>query len=791
MKAKLYLPVFILLIIITGIIIIFYLRKTRSEKLDNKIATYSGSESCIPCHQRFYQLWHDSHHGLAMQPVTKEFVDNNIKSFNKKIKVGTDVFEVTLDGDTLVFIETKRSGMDSEYPAVHTMGGKYIYYFLTPLTGGRLQVLPLAYDCKTDSWYNNPESGVRHFETIEDAPLDWMNYLYTFNTTCYNCHVSQLETNYDLEYNTYTTTWREPGINCETCHGPSYEHIVECVRAGEGNIPDDLKIVQTSEYTSEQHNAACGSCHAKATVIAQEFEPGARFYDYFDLITLENPDFYADGRDLGENYTMTTWEMNQCAENSGMHCVDCHTSSGRYRFAGDNANNACMPCHSDKVSNVSAHSFHSPDSEGSECIACHMPKTEFARMDRSDHSFRPPMPQATITFGSPNACNICHEDKSAEWAEMEIQKTHQREYQKETIDNGYLIRKARDGKWSELDKLLTGLENEKFNKIYTTSFIRLLENCSDPAKWEVMLKLTRHESPLVRGAAAHSLYTSDSKQAFERLAELVDDDYRVVRLNAAFAISSYPDYYLNDSNRIKISAALEEYKNSLITHPDDWSAHYNLGNYYSNLNEFDNALLAYNTSIRIFNEAIMPMVNAGYIYSLQGNYRRAEEMFTRALSYAPDHEAALLNLALLYGETGNKEMARQSFRRLMDVSDKNSVAAYNLAVLESEDDIEKAVELSSKAMDWEPQNQKYAYTHAFYLVRSNKTAAAKAILHDIIEEEGSSFDSYYLLSSIYINEGDFVRAKELLNKALENEYLEQDQKQAIHNRLEQLAKNEN
>ena len=790
MRSRLYLPLFILLVIIIGIIAIFILRKTGSERLSNRVAAYTGSESCKPCHERFYQLWHDSHHGLAMQPVTREFVDNNIRSFNQEIKVGTDIFNVTLDGDTLVFIETKRSGKITEYPAVHTMGGKYIYYFLTPLSGGRLQVLPLAYDCKTDRWYNNPESGVRHFETIEDAPLDWMNYLYTFNTTCYSCHVSQMETNYDLTDNTYNTTWKEPGINCETCHGPSYEHIVECVKAGEGNIPEDLKIVQTSEYTPEQHNAACGSCHAKATVIAQEFEPGALFYDYFDLITLENPDFYADGRDLGENYTMTTWEMNKCAESSDMNCVSCHTSSGRYRFAGENEDDACMPCHSDKVADVSAHTFHKPDSEGSKCIACHMPKTSFARMDRSDHSFRPPMPLATIAFGSPNACNVCHDKESAEWAEKEIKKTHNREYQQEIIDNGYLIRNARDGNWSQLDEILAGLENNKFNKVYTTSFIRLLENCNDPAKWEVILKLTQHGSPLVRGAAAHSLYTNDSKQAFERLTELVEDEYRLVRLNAAFAISSFPETYMNELNINKISEALDEYEKSLITHPDNWSAHYNLGNYYSNLNDFEKALDSYNTSIKIFPEAIMPMVNAGFIYSLQGNYSKAEEMFTRALSYAPDHEAALLNLALLYGETGRKELAKQYFKRLMDVSKENPVAAYNLAVLESEDDLQMAVELSRKAMEWEPENQKYAYTHAFYLVTSDQMAAAKSILNNIIEAGSISFDPYFLLSSININEGDIDKAKILLNQALENNNLSPDQKQAILDRLDQLAKNE-
>ena len=117
MKSRLYLPFFVLLVIILGITAIIMLRKTRSDRLGNEIATYSGSESCHPCHERFYQLWHDSHHGLAMQSVTRKFVENNIRSFNQEIKVGTDVFEVSLDGDTLVFKETNRSGETTEYPA--------------------------------------------------------------------------------------------------------------------------------------------------------------------------------------------------------------------------------------------------------------------------------------------------------------------------------------------------------------------------------------------------------------------------------------------------------------------------------------------------------------------------------------------------------------------------------------------------------------------------------------------------------------------------------------------------
>ncbi|MGM0665796.1 MAG: tetratricopeptide repeat protein [Bacteroidota bacterium] len=791
MKSRLFFPLFILLLFIALIVAITIIRTKRSDALNTGIAKYSGSESCRPCHEKFYQLWHDSYHGLAMQPVTGRFIGENIKSFKGEIRVGEDLFSVSSRGDSLIFTETRRSGNSYEYPAIHAMGGKYIYYFLTPLDRGRLQVLPLAYDCNNDSWYNNPESGVRHFETIDDAPLDWMSHLYTFNTTCYSCHVSQLETNYNLSDNTYNTTWREAGINCETCHGPSHDHIVACVEAGEGNIPDDLKIVVTGEFTPEQHNASCASCHAKAVVLAQDFIPGSEFYDYFDLITLENPDFYADGRDLGENYTMTTWEMNKCAGNSDLHCVTCHTSSGRYRFSGADANNACMPCHEDKVNSPAIHTSFMPDNTVSECILCHMPKTSFAMMDRSDHSFRPPMPGASVVFGSPNACNLCHEDQTAGWADSVLTGAGMNNYKDEAIRNGLLIRKAREGDWTDLDKILNGLQKESFDKVYATSFIRLLEDCDDPAKWPHMLKLTYHDSPLVRGAAAHSLYGNGSVNALERLAELTADRYRVVRLNAAYALSPFSGEIASLPDEDRISEVMDEYESSLVVRSDDWSAHYNLGNYYSSLDDYDRALDAYRTSIKLFPGAIMPMVNAGFIYSLSGDYSSAEEMFTRALSYAPDHEAALLNLALLYGETGNNEMARHYFKRLLDVSEKNSVAAYNLAVLESENDLEKALDLSKKAMEWEPDEPKYGYTHAYYLLQSDRTEAAKNILHELIEADSTFFDSYMLLTDIYLGLGDSAKAITILNKAMDNVNLSPNERQSIQNSLDQLIKNEN
>jgi len=790
MKAKFIIPLSAIILSLALLLIIALLRRRHSESLRVGVAKYSGTESCRPCHEKFYQLWHDSYHGLAMQPVNGSFIDKNIKSYSGEIRVGEDVFTVSARGDSLIFTEKLRSGQSYEYPAIHAMGGKYIYYFLTPLDRGRLQVLPVAYDCDKNSWYNNPESGVRHFETIEDAPLDWRSYLYTFNTTCYSCHVSQLETNFNLTDNTYNTTWREPGINCETCHGPSYEHIVACVEAGEGNVPDDLKIIVTGEFTPEQNNASCGSCHAKAVVLAKDFIPGSEFYDYFDLITLENHDFYADGRDLGENYTMTTWEMNVCADKSDMHCVTCHTSSGRYRFKGADANNACMPCHEDKVSNPDDHTSYMPAGTVKECISCHMPKTTFALMDRSDHSFRPPVPGASAVFGSPNACNICHDDQTAGWADRVLTEAGKNNFRDETIRNGLMIRRAREGDWTDIDAILNGLDKGIFDNVYTTSFIRLLESCGDSSKWPSMLELTYHESPLVRGAAAHSLYGYESQDAIERLVDLTDDDYRVVRLSTAYALSSFGGEIATLPGKERISEAMTEYENSLVVRSDNWSAHYNLGNYYSSLNDYDRALDAYRTSLRLFPEAIMPMVNAGFIYSITGDYSSAEEMFTRALSYEPDNEAALLNLALLYGETGNTDLAKNYLKRLMGVSEKNAVAAYNLAVLESATDMAGSVELSRKAMEWKPDEPKYAYTHAYYLLQTGEAEAAKRILNELIRNHSTYPDSYILFADICISQGYTAEAVSTLNRALDNIKLPEI-RQEINGRLDQLTRNEN
>ena len=239
--------------------------------------------------------------------------------------------------------------------------------------------------------------------------------------------------------------------------------------------------------------------------MSSAFKPGDRFFDHYGLVTLEHPDFYPDGRDLGENYTLTSWLMSPCAKEGELSCLHCHTSSGRSRFTLEEANNSCLPCHQETVANSSAHSRHETGTVGDRCTSCHMPTTRFAAMNRSDHSMLPPTPAATLAYKSPNACNLCHEDKDAEWADKLVREWYPNDYQKPILERAALVRAAREQDWEKLPAILDYLKGEERDEVVANSLVRLLDPCPEPSKWPAVLAALEDPSPLVRSSAAESL----------------------------------------------------------------------------------------------------------------------------------------------------------------------------------------------------------------------------------------------------------------------------------------------
>jgi tetratricopeptide (TPR) repeat protein len=754
----------------------------------SRSSAYSGTQSCRECHEKFYQLWAPSHHGLAMQPFTAKLFQAKLSAQDGSLSIGNCEYWVEFDGKRGWIRESGSEG-NRRYPIVHAMGGKNVYYFLTSMDRGRLQVLPLAYDVKRKSWFDTAASGIRHFHDIEEDPIGWKDREYTFNTSCYGCHVSQFARNYDLKTDTYNSIWQEPGINCEACHGSAVEHIRVCREAPKGKHPEDLKIdvIRPPEYSRKITSDACSICHAKATPLTVSYQPGDDFFDHFDLGILDQLDYYPDGRDLGENYTYTQWLMSPCAQSGQVDCLHCHTSSGRFRFAADSKNNACMPCHATKVENASAHSHHSDGSEGSLCISCHMPMTEFARMRRSDHSMLPPAPAATIAYGSPNACNICHTDKDAAWADGWVRQWRKRDYQAPVLHRASLVEAARRRDWQKLPAMLEYLEREDRDTVFAASLIRLLRPCNDDRKWPPLIRAMGDPSPLVRANAAESLGDRIDHAALESLIAALQDEFRLVRIRAASAMTAVPGSLLDAGIAAAYEKAIGEFKASLDARPDHWASHYNMGSFYLSQRDYRHAAAFYETAIRLQPKALQPNVNIAFAYSALGLNDKAEQSLRKACEMEPESLEANLNLGLLLGEMGHLEEAGTYLKKAVGLDAESAVAAYNLGVIHAQmGQMDPAIDSLRRAYKLQTDNPQYGYSLAFYLDKSGNTSDSVDILRRIVRQETPYVDAILLLGEIYLKQDKKREARILYRRTLESGRLSPEERGILESRIAAL-----
>ncbi len=678
---------------------------------------YAGSASCRSCHERFYQLWSTSHHGLAMQRYSPVLARNAELTDSSAIRIGDANYKAEVIDNTGWIVEQTAAG-ERRYPMEFTLGGKNVYYFLTSLDRGHFQVLPLAFDVREKTWMDATQSMTMHENVSRGQAVDWRDRALTFNTSCYGCHVSQIETNYNPVNDSYNTIWREPGINCETCHGPAGKHVrLYQAAAKTHKALNELGLISFKDLTHAQRNDACAACHAKAAAITAGFRVGDKFFDHFSLGAFESPDFYPDGRDLGENYTYTSWMLSPCVKAGKIDCIHCHTSSGRYRFAKGDPNAACLPCHEERVRNATEHTHHQPDSLGNRCVSCHMPMTSYARMRRSDHSMRPPTPAATLAYKSPNPCNICHKDKDARWADSQVRKWHTNDYQASTLAQAALVDAARKSDWTNLPQMLAYVNDVNHDSVFATSLIRLLERCPDSRKFSAMEFALKDPSPMVRGAAIDILAQHPDASTARLVANYTKDESRLVRIRAAAALAQVPLETFDPGIKPAVQSATQEYLSSLNIRQDDFAQHLNLGNYYANRKELPAAVAEYEKSAVLRPGFAPPLVNASVVYSQLGDNQKAEDALRRAIIAEPANSAAHFNLGLLLAETGRNDEAMKELRESLKLDDSNPAAAYNLAVLVGPGNPAEALALCRNASRLDPQNPKYRSAVDYYKTR--------------------------------------------------------------------------
>ena len=224
-------------------------------------------------------------------------------------------------------------------------------------------------------------------------------------------------------------------------------HRVECwlremPRPGQRSrrAPRQADIINPAKLNYVQANDTCIQCHSQGQPLANPIK--GKYYDWPVGFHMGNRlvDFWKlEDHTLGElsftHFPDGTAHKNRMQGNDfvqslmytrGVTCANCHDPHGSDNEAMliKPVKEVCSTCHAPNAQNgphaptVEAHTHHARGSAGSECIACHMPRIEqtIADVDVRAHTFKFITPGESDALKIPNACNLCHTDKTTAWA---------------------------------------------------------------------------------------------------------------------------------------------------------------------------------------------------------------------------------------------------------------------------------------------------------------------------------------------------------------------------------------
>jgi hypothetical protein len=284
-----------------------------------------------------------------------------------------------------------------------------------------------------------------------------------WNNGCLHCHTTQGRPR-GLPDQSFDSHVAEFGIACEACHGEGREHAARHRNpltryfAHFSSTPDPA-IVNPAHLSGPASSLVCGQCHSiwafdsadseqAANRDGGKFRPGqttlpdrfvaqpstADYEEEKSRIRKNNPHFFTDSfwddgmvRVTGREYNGI--ELSPCFKGGKFSCLSCHEmhSQNTDRASMQTwavsqmkpealTDRACVQCHETIGKNLTAHTHHAPESAGSRCVDCHMPRTSFGllRAVRS-HQISSPTASESVQVGRPNACNLCHLDRPLAW----------------------------------------------------------------------------------------------------------------------------------------------------------------------------------------------------------------------------------------------------------------------------------------------------------------------------------------------------------------------------------------
>ncbi|MBK9030383.1 MAG: ammonia-forming cytochrome c nitrite reductase subunit c552 [Myxococcales bacterium] len=387
---------------------------------------YVGPAACIECHPENGARWRAGLHATMTQVATRAAVVGRFDGALLRYGDGRARFDWRDDAPTMEL--TSGDGVTRRFKVTRTIGTRALqeYVGVAQDDPAGIEVrLPFGWWRARADWYPQP-----YYDSWFDA--EWQGERLAFDPTaaalepwadrCAWCHntypfalraarpdvgvgperdlapMPPLITDNHLPIERLVTV----GISCESCHfgGRAHAEAPEQVAPtfaprGPKVIPvDDAPLPPTDRDDPQTIGAICAQCHST---------PSPRFPDG------------SPARNSSESLALAA---GACA--SAIRCVDCHDPHQRGPDAGgpDRAAHlaACARCHPALASPAAAqaHARHAP--EDASCLDCHLPRLVqgIGTYVRS-HRISSPGDRDMLAAGAPNACNLCHLDRSITW----------------------------------------------------------------------------------------------------------------------------------------------------------------------------------------------------------------------------------------------------------------------------------------------------------------------------------------------------------------------------------------
>ena len=696
---------------------------------------YVDDAACADCHAREHDAWSGSHHDLAMQEATVETVLGDFDGATFTHLGQTSRFFLR---DGRFFVNTEGpDGRLADFELAYTFGVEPLQQYLAPFPGGYLQSLTIAWDTERSRWIHlYPDRRIP-----PDDPLHWTGRYQRWNVMCAECHSTHLRPNYDLESDTYRTTWAALDVGCQACHGPGGAHVDWARAAPEERTsppPAAGLLVGFPAGEAAAEIRACAGCHSRRQRLTGVAGHARPFLDDFLPATLDEGLYHPDGQIQDEVYVWGSFVQSRMHA-AGVRCSDCHDPHRLgLRAEGDAV---CLQCHRatpvERFPTLAPgrydtpdHHFHEQDSAGARCVSCHMPARTYMQVDpRRDHGFRVPRPDLSVSLGTPNACTQCHDDRTAGWAAQRAAAWWGRAPAPHFAE---ALAAARAGAPEAEGSLLAVAADGSLPAIVRATAVEALR-AHGPDALRAIEAATADPDPQVRASAAGGLLPLPPLRRAAALTRLLADPIRAVRIEAARGLVGVPRTALTDAQRTLFREARAELVDAQLATADQPAAHLNLGVLAAGEDRPEDAESAYRTAIRLDPFFLPARFNLATLLNRQGRNAEAERVLREGVDRVPDDGELHYSLGLLLAEE----------QRLEEASDR----------------LERAVALI-------PDRVRVAYNHGLALETLGRLDEAEEAFLEAGRRDAEDPDVLLALARILLRQGELERARDYARRLI-------------------------